>query len=128
MNEVSQWLKSGAEVQEGLRLLSIYAPNRHLDTLVRSKPSRFAGLLVEVLSKFADETVTTSTRRRTGSFREKWPFLSDPHCPAELKILATDKISAYHNFVSAHEQLHSCTDLETCFETARKVIENQEIV
>ena len=124
MNEVSQWLKSGAEVQEGLRLLSIYAPNRHLDTLVRRKPAMFAGLLVEALSKFADNAEPLPARKRTGSFREKWPFLSDPHCPAELKILAADKISAYHNFVTAHEQLHSCTDLESCFETARKVIEN----
>lgn len=124
MNEVSQWLKSGAEVQEGLRLLSIYAPNRHLDTLVRRKPAMFAGLLVEALSKFADNAEPLPARKRTGSFREKWPFLSDPRCPAELKILAADKISAYHNFVSGHEQLFTCTDLEECFDTARKVIEN----
>lgn len=123
MNEVSQWLQSGAEVREGLRLLSIYAPNRHLEALVSRKPERFKDLLKKTLSRFAD-TTPAPTLKKPGSFRETWPFLSDPKCPAELKILAADKISAYHNFVSGHEQLYSCTDLESCFEAARKVIEN----
>lgn len=114
---------SGAEVREGLRLLSIYAPNRHLEALISRQPDRFKDLLKSTLSKFADKPSSITTRK-AGTFREKWPFLSDPDCPAELKILAADKISAYHNFVSGHEQLFTCTDLEECFDTARKVIEN----
>jgi hypothetical protein len=39
------------------------------------------------------------------SFREEYPFLNDPDCPNELKILATDKITAWKSYQAAHEQL-----------------------
>ena len=38
----------------------------------------------------------------TPKFREEYPFLKDPDCPAELKILATDKITAYNAYKEAH--------------------------
>lgn len=60
MNEVSQWLQSGAEVREGLRLLSIYAPNRHLEALVSRNPERFKDLLKKTLSRFADTTMDSN--------------------------------------------------------------------
>lgn len=125
MNEVTQWFNSGAEVREGLRLLSIYAPNRHLDALVRAQPQRFIGLLKRKLSRFADAAPTEiPVQRKPYMFRENWPFLSESDCPPELKILATDKITAYHNYVDAHRELYTCVDLESCFNIAKKVIEN----
>lgn len=124
MNEVSRWLKSGAEVREGLRLLRIYAPNRHIETLVEAQPQRWHSLLVKILSGFADSPQEETVRVRRINFRETWPFLSEPDCPAELKILAADKITAYHNYVQGHEELYCCTDLESCFLTAKKVMEN----
>lgn len=123
MNEVTQWFDSGAEVREGLRLLSIYAPNRHLEALVNAQPQKYIGLLKTKLRKFADAAPKGETTKRS-RFREVWPFLSDPSCPAELKILAADKITAYHNYVEGHEGLYMCTDLDSCFECAKKVIEN----
>lgn len=126
MNEVSKWIVSGAEVREGLRLLSIYAPNRHLEAIVTADPKRFAGLLKKKLLQFADMVPVEDVKpaRRAVSFREEWPFLSDPKCPPELKVLAADKITAYHNYIEGHEELFSCTSLESCFETAKKVIKN----
>lgn len=123
MNEVTLWFDSGAEVREGLRLLSIYAPNRHLEALVKAQPRKFIGLLKTKLRRFADAAPQSETPKRQ-RFREVWPFLSDPSCPAELKILAADKITAYHNYVRGHEELYACTDLDSCFECAKKVIEN----
>ncbi len=127
LNEIDRWIDSGAEVQEGLRLLSIYAPNRHLDALVRRAPKRFSRLLEAVLLPF-------STRPRTVAapapaipkvkFRESWPFLSEPDCPPELKILAADKITAWEESMKAHEELFQCTTPEQCYETAKKVLEN----
>lgn len=127
LNEIDRWIDSGAEVQEGLRLLSIYAPNRHLDALVRKAPKRFSRLLKAALLPF-------STRPRTVSapapaipkvrFRESWPFLSEPDCPPELKILAADKITAWEESVRAHEELFQCATPEQCYETAKKVLEN----
>ena len=123
-NEVDRWLSSGAEVQEGLRLLSIYAPNRHLDALVRRAPEKFAGLLKTALSKFATVPPTPGPERPRVKFRESWPFLSEPDCPKELKILAADKITAWEESVRGHEELFTCTTPEQCYETARKVVEN----
>lgn len=62
--------------------------------------------------------------RELGSFREEWPFLSNPSCPMELKVLASDKITAYHNYRSLHEKLFDCTDTVSAFETAKNLLEN----
>lgn len=121
MNDVGKWLQSGAGVQEGLRLLNIYAPNRHLETLVRLNPERYRKLLRKTLSKFSDGG---PAQLRTNQFRNEWPFLADPDCPPELKILAADKITAYHSYVAGHEELFACETLDECFLTAKKVIEN----
>lgn len=133
MNEIDRWMDSGAEVQEGLRLLNIYAPNPHLDALVRKAPQRFAGLLERKLAGFSDSRRAVSAQAATAAagpviprvkFRENWPFLSEPDCPPELKILAADKITAWEESVRGHEELFQCTTPEQCFETAKKVVEN----
>lgn len=127
MNEVSKWINSGAEVREGLRLLSIYAPNPHLDRLVNANPPRFRHLLIRALSPFADVRIDTRPQlpeRRRRGLREDWPFLSDPSCPMELKVLASDKITAYHNYCDLHEKLFDCITPEDAFETAKNLLEN----
>lgn len=117
---------SGAGVPEGLRLLSKYAPNIHLDRLVRMQPSRWGYLLARSLSGYSDEPVPVASASAGSSrgFREEWPFLAEPDCPPELKILAADKITAYHEYVRGHEELFSCITLEECYNTAKKVVEN----
>lgn len=128
MNEIDRWIDSGAEVQEGLRLLSIYAPNRHLDALVRKAPKRFSRLLRAVLLPFSTRPRVTVAQQAAPTpkvrFRESWPFLSEPDCPPELKILAADKITAWEESMKAHEELFQCTTPEQCYETAKKVVEN----
>lgn len=124
MNEVDRWLGSGAGAREGLRLLSKYAPNGTIERLVTAYQERFGFLLVRALKPFASGGMKEVSSQSVRKFREEWPFLSSPDCPMELKILASDKITAYQNYVSAHSALASCTTLEECFETAKKVIEN----
>jgi hypothetical protein len=58
-------------------------------------------------------------------FREEFPFLNEPGCPPELKILASDKITAWRNYKNAHTQLFDCSRLQQCTETARNVIQNK---
>ena len=123
-NEIDRWIGSGAEVTEGLRLLSIYAPNRWLDTLVRKAPKEYSSLLKKALLPFASEVPFSQTLTRGGRFREDWPFLSEPDCPTELKALAADMISSWHNYVNAHEDLFSCLTPEECFAAAEKTIRN----
>lgn len=126
MNEISRWMNSGAEVQEGLRLLSVYAPNPHLDKLVTANPARFKYLLVRSLSKYADIRIELepAPKKRTGKFREQWAFLSEPSCPPELKILASDSITTYHSYCELHENLFDCTTTKECFETAKNLLKN----
>lgn len=121
MTEIEQWLKSGAGVREGLRLLSVYKPNEPLSQMVERHPDKYRHLLVDVLSSI-DRGRVAETASRSKSLREEWPFLGDPDCPPELKILAADKITAYRNFVSEHEKLSSCNTPEECLENAKKCV------
>jgi hypothetical protein len=123
-NEIDRWICSGAEVTEGLRLLSIYAPNKWLDALVRKAPKEYSHLLKKALLPFATEVPFSQTLTKGGRFREDWPFLSEPDCPTELKALAADMITSWHNYVNAHEDLFSCTTPEECYECAEKTIRN----
>ncbi len=121
-DEIRQWLDSGAEVQEGLRLLNIVAPNKYLAQLVRSNPRRYKELLVKSLTASIEHTpIVPSVRPK---FREDWPFLSEKDCPNELKILAADKISTHQRYVEAHERLFDCSTLQDCFLVAKNLIEN----
>lgn len=122
MNDIRQWLDSGAEVQEGLRLLNRYAPNKHLTQLVSINPSRYKHLLIQALR--AKEPIGQTTNVAVKAFRHEWSFLQEPDCPNELKILAADKITAYNNYISAHEHLYNCLTLEECYCTAKKLVEN----
>ena len=126
MNEIDRWFESGAGVQDGLRLLSVYAPNRHIEKLVKGDSRRFGYLLSDILGNFASRPRPSrcSDAAKVSGFRENWPFLADPDCPDELKILAADKITAWQNYVDAHEDLWLCATPEQCFETAKKVIKN----
>ncbi len=123
------WLGSGAEVQQGLRLLNHYAPNPHLERLVKLNPTRYKSLLIKSLSRICgtpppELPSKESTDKTYPKFRENWPFLRETQCPMELKVLASEKITAYHNYVEAHQRLFDCTSLDMCLETARTVIEN----
>ena len=121
-DEIRQWLDSGAEVQEGLRLLSLVAPNKHLAKLVSLNPKRYKPLLIQSLASVIEPATNSSPVRP--SFREDWPFLSDCDCPNELKILVADKITTHRRYVEAHEKLYDCTTPDECFSVAKNLIEN----
>lgn len=131
MTEIEKWLKEGADVREGLRLLSIYRPNPWLSALVERSPARYGYLLRKVLGSTGREAAGDIVSRRH-ALRDDWPFLAEPDCPPELKILAADKITAMRGFAAAHEELYSCTSAEEAYETAKKCIlfycQNRKIV
>lgn len=121
MTEIEQWLRSGAGVQEGLRLLSVYKPNQYLTRMVERHPEKYRDLLIRTLAGIGRISVD-ETASRSKPLRADYPFLADPGCPPELKILAADKITAYRGFVREHARLSSCTTLKECLETAKKCI------
>ena len=120
MTEIENWLRNGAGIQEGLRLLSLYKPNPYLARMVERHPDKYRRLLIRTLTGRNPEP--TPADRPARSFREDWPFLSKPDCPPELKILAADKITAWANFARAHEKLFDCVTPEQCLEQAKNCV------
>lgn len=122
---VRAWLRAGAEVQSGLLLFSQFSSNTRLPILVKMNPAKYRPLLIEKLCARAgiekQEEQAPAPHRR---FRDDFPFLRDPDCPQELKILAADKITAHERYIQAHDHLFDCTTLDECYQTARAAIEN----
>lgn len=122
IEEVDLWLRTGAGVREGLRLLSVYKPNPYLSRMVERHPEKYRDLLVRALTGQSRRTLAETSASRSRSFREEWTFLSKPDCPPELKILAADKITAWSEFSRAHEALFDCLTPEQCLETAKRCV------
>lgn len=120
MTDVENWLRTGAGIQEGLRLLSLYKPNPYLARMVERHPDKYRRLLIRTLT--GRDPAPTPADRPARSFREDWPFLSRPDCPPELKILAADKITAWTNFAREHEKLFDCVIPEQCLEHAKNCV------
>ena len=108
--------------------MSLYAPNPYLERIVTANPPLFQGYLKSALQPFADTMDAQAPLEAPASsgyrFREEWPFLENPDCPIELKILANDKITAYHKTIELHKKLFSCISPEECFETAKNLLKN----
>lgn len=122
---VRAWLRAGAEVQSGLLLFSQFSNNTRLPALVNMNPAKYRRLLIEKLCAAAgietQQEQPPTPRRR---FRDDFPFLRDPDCPVELKILTADKITAHERYIHAHDHLFDCTSLDECYHAARTAIEN----
>lgn len=117
------WVKSGAPLAEGIRLFSLCAGEDHpFLKLIRHNHAACYAILVQELCRRYDIRVDDHLGKN--KFRDEWPFLNRPDCPPELKILAADKISAYHNYVRAHEMLFECNNQEEQFATVKNLVEN----
>lgn len=137
ISEIQEWLRAGADLGEGVRLFSKYGSNEAFAYLLAYNPGAWRQQLFNELVRLggADPVLAESKRRffapTRQTFRNEWPFLNDPECPVELKILATDKISAWRRYVDLHEQLFDCTNPEECFRTASGLLaaymENRDI-
>jgi hypothetical protein len=125
--KVYQWLKAGAPLSEGLRLFAADAGEGHpFIRLVRYNHQLAYPILIRELASRSGISLSEVRRIRQekGTFRENWPFLSDPACPPELKVLAADKITAYWNYVRAHEQLFDCVSREEQLATVKMLMDN----
>lgn len=140
------WLQAGAPFDQGARLFSLLAGKRHPFGILARRKSKGAEIALKLfLCRFgkvpvpaAPAVVKNPTSRPAAAsaempaapaaparkLREDWPFLADPACPPELKILAANKITAYHNYTRAHDHLFDCTRPEEQFATVRNVVEN----
>jgi len=96
------------------------------------KPVEKQDLVVEMLASVPDpppsdpkpaQPVTAVEAVRV-KLRDEFPFLSEPFCPDDLKILVANMITAYENYVKAHNELFDVTDEKNAFEVADRLIDN----
>lgn len=122
---VLTWIKSGAPLQEGARLFALQRGKDHpFLKLLQADPAGMLPVLIQELGSSVGLKPAEITQRPT--FRDNWPFLKAPDCPAELKILAADKITAYWRYVQAHQRLFDCVTLEEQRDTMRELMANYQ--
>ncbi|MBP3944401.1 hypothetical protein J5U18_12705 [Sphingobacteriaceae bacterium WQ 2009] len=122
--QVYNWLMAGSDAQVGIRLFAQYGnQNSKVQAVVSNYPDRYLPIIKLALCRCAGISLT-SVESKPKSFRDDWPFLRDPACPPELKILVGDKITAYHNYKGAYERIRDCTSVTDQFNNIRYLVEN----
>lgn len=137
---VVQFVKAGANLQEGIRLFAKYYGKDHpFLRLARSGSSQAHSILVTTLCRQFNVPLSPSGEsakreggmspsprgwpKAGGGFRHEFPFLSSPDCPQELKILAADKLTAFHTYRSLHPKLFECNTPEEELTTVSRLVE-----
>jgi hypothetical protein len=131
-NKVQNWLAEGANTSQGVRLMQEANASSLVLRLIRSNPSANRQVMIAYLCRlYGIETnykVNAYTEivltRKSESFRDEFPYLNDPSCPAELETLASRKFAKYHGYVALHKQLRNCTSLKECAHISRQLIDN----
>lgn len=122
---VLAWIKSGTPLQEGIRLFALKKGKDHpFLKLLQADPESCLPLLLQELA--GGEGIEDKEITQRPKLRDNWPFLSDPDCPAEFKILVADKITAYWRYVQAHEQLFDCVTRDEQRDTMRELMANYQ--
>jgi len=127
---VLDWLNAGALWKEGVLLFkALFGSNHPFISLIRKSGSQLKfDILKQVLVSYSLTVKTISFEpiiaEPKTKLREDFAFLNEKDCPAELKILAADKITAYHNYTAAHVKLFDCSTNFEQLETVRQVVEN----
>jgi hypothetical protein len=133
VGKVKSWLQEGASTSEGLRLMQEANAPSFVLRLIRSNPLANRQVMITYLCRLCkiktNREVCTHTpeivvTRKSESFRDEFPFLNEPTCPAELETLASRKFAKYHGYVDLHKKLRDCTSLKECAEISRQLIDN----
>lgn len=61
--------------------------------------------------------------KKTIKLREHFPFLKDPNCPNEAKILVADMISSYEKYRETHATLFDATSEEEILKACQNIVE-----
>lgn len=136
MIDVKQWLESGADPIQGLKLLEKYGVTSVLLRIYQSAPDKYRDNIKATLKKLSYGSVTENAppqkkKSNPSSFRQQYPFLNDADCPLELKALVTDKFSSFYKYKDLHTQLTDFITLEECASKSKELllnfIENRQI-
>lgn len=118
--QVLNWLNAGAIWKDGVLLFKQINGNKHpFLTLIRKGGNKNKyQVLKQALAIYANKPTPKL------KLREEFTFLNEPNVPAELKVLASDKITAYYAYTTAHAQLFNCTNNAEQLAAAAAVVEN----
>lgn len=125
---IHNWLLGGADPTVGLRLFMDYTePKPAIAKMVSKHPERHLQIIKVVLFAKAEmpydfqipKSVESknepaniqkheANKAQQYQLRTQWPFLAEHDCPAELKLLISDKITAYRNCIQAYDSLSDC--------------------
>lgn len=116
---IHNWLVTGGSSHEGRQFLLNILEDESLKAIFSKN------------LKHQDQIIRTALAQRNGfkkpkepKLRDDFPFLREPNCPFELKILAADKITAHSKYKEAHVALFDCTSTESQYLTAKLLVEN----
>lgn len=130
---VINWLNSGANIQEGVRLIEESSAPSLVLRLIKSNPISNKRQIVQYLcEKYCiDDKYNVVigipeviVKRKIKPFREEFPYLNRPDCPVELETLASRKFTRYHAYVDLHTKLKDCTSLDDCARVSKEIIDN----
>ncbi len=132
-DKVIEWLRNGANAQDGVRLMEQSgAPSLTL-RLIRSNPVANKNMMITFLCRKYNLQENYSVawhshevvfQPKVNPFRDEFPFLGKPGCPVELEALASRKISKYHAYIHLHKSLRDCISLMECANVSRDLIDN----
>lgn len=133
---IEDWLASGADYDTGLKHYVHAVGKGHPSIyILRKKNEANYKLLVKSLCRRAGIPFPTSTSEPptatghpspapTKKLRDDYTFLSEPGTPPELKVLVSNKITAYHHYKSAHAKLFENLPEDQEFANVRNLVEN----
>lgn len=134
---VHNWLLGGADPEVGLRLFMDYTnPSLPIARMISRSPEKYLQTIkVALLQQVGlplDTSIVSASKRtynesRTNDkrkIRSDWPFLADPECPPELKLLISDKITAYRNCMEEYENLTKSISASEQLNTVRSLVTN----
>lgn len=127
---IHNWLLGGADPTVGLRLFIDYTePKPVIAKMVSKHPERHLQIVklalfakaqmpydfqipqsIQVKNEPSNIQKHQVNKAQQYQLRTQWPFLADHDCPPELKLLISDKITAYRNCVQAYDSLSDCND------------------
>ena len=77
------------------------------------------------------ELLTNPDAQEGLKLRDEYPFLNDPNCPNEFKVLVADKITAYKNYAAKHAETLEAADAgeaeDKLYELAKETLGNYEM-
>ncbi len=134
---VEKWIQSGADHDAGLDIYVKQVVSGHPTiNILRKKTPANHQLLIKSLCYRAGIKISTAVGiaarpttdnpppAKASKLRDDYAFLSEAGTPNEMKVLVSNKITAYHAYKAAHAKLFENLPADQEFANVRNLVEN----